>query len=602
MERARQMPDFAGVALVDILANGVGMLIIVIVVSIASRVEREERYAEQADEVASVMSHKFSTSLVLNSLAASPPAVLHNYDNSAIDQVLDPQVMPIIELHPAFVREFYSGARWSRRELLREFNGMHAWLSSLSLEQKKRVRTDIYDVGQYYLAMSILREHGVRIAHWHFLTGPLSPAAAANCPPGVAAKDCRSGGDDTAAPPPALAGKSDRAEQSNGELGDSGWPQFGGGGNANGDGDGDSPGRMPEGAVPGFAGGLDGNGGGGQGGDGSGGGDSGSGSGNEGMPGGGGGGGGQSAADLGSFPGLREGLGGAGSGSGGGQPAQNGRGGGSGDSIQFRMALPEALRRAAGLGAAGVPPLDLMFAALLHYLGDLQDTLDSGYSPSAHIAGFASRLRNAFAAPPLLNPRERMLARELAVQTAFLRLDPAEAANTIAIEPLVPAPGRLHSGDAILAIAPNRLLEKIGVRRSGESDEEELPAQARVSLRLNAFPGIWKGLDVRLEKNALLLMPPQPREPQQLRWRALAYLSPKLDEVVVGFALADFDAHGDLHVQADAGGVSIQGRALFSRYKESAFGARGWLVTLYAALVAGLLALALARRRFGRRA
>ncbi|MGR3912914.1 MAG: hypothetical protein OD918_00040, partial [Gammaproteobacteria bacterium] len=177
-----------------------------------------------------------------------------------------------------------------------------------------------------------------------------------------------------------------------------------------------------------------------------------------------------------------------------------------------------------------------------------------------------------------------------------LRLSDATAANTIEIEPLPRAAGE----DARLLITPNRLLEKVGVRRS---DDAELPAQTRVTLRLNAFPGIWKGLDVRLQPNALLLMPPQPRDPQQLRWRALAYLSPTLDEVVVGFALADITPPGEggaLRVQADAGGIRLGGRALFSRYTESAFGARGWLVTLYATLVAGLLALLLARRRFGR--
>ena len=118
------MPDFAGVALVDILANGVAMLIIVIVMTIAARMEREERYAEQADEVAAVMSHKFSTSLVLNSLAASPPARLHDYDTSPLDQVLDPELLPILELHPGFVREFYTGTIWTRRDLLEEHNAL----------------------------------------------------------------------------------------------------------------------------------------------------------------------------------------------------------------------------------------------------------------------------------------------------------------------------------------------------------------------------------------------------------------------------------------------------------------------------------------------
>ena len=51
------MPDFLGVALGDLLANGVSMLIIVLVVGLAGGVEREERFAEQADAIASVQSH-----------------------------------------------------------------------------------------------------------------------------------------------------------------------------------------------------------------------------------------------------------------------------------------------------------------------------------------------------------------------------------------------------------------------------------------------------------------------------------------------------------------------------------------------------------------
>ena len=170
----RRMPDFAGVALVDILANGVAMLIIVIVVTIAARMEREERYTEQAEEVATVMSHKFSTSLVLNSLAASPPARLHDYDTSPLDQVLDPDLLPILELHPGFVREYYSGTIWTRRDLLEEHNSLGAWLSEFSDERKARLRVDVYDIPQFYLTMSILREHGIRVFHWHFLVGTLA--------------------------------------------------------------------------------------------------------------------------------------------------------------------------------------------------------------------------------------------------------------------------------------------------------------------------------------------------------------------------------------------------------------------------------------------
>ena len=259
---SRRMPDFAGVALVDILANGVAILIIVIVVTIAARMEREERYAEQADEIAAVMSHKFSTSLVLNSLAASPPARLHDYDASPLDQVLDPDLLPILELHPGFVREFYSGTIWTRRELLEAHGGLGAWLAGFSDERKSRLRVDVYDIPQFYLTMSILREHGIRVFHWHFLAGALSPGEAARCPPGVAAKDCPGGGE-APAPLPRLT----LDDAGAGGLAGLESPLYespsGGGHGTNGagdsrdslpDGSGAGPGPMPGGAVPGMAG------------------------------------------------------------------------------------------------------------------------------------------------------------------------------------------------------------------------------------------------------------------------------------------------------------------------------------------------------------
>ena len=191
--RGRRLPDFAGVALVDILANGVAMLIIVVVLSITTRMEREERLVERAEEVVTVMSHRLSTSLVLNSLAASPPARLHDYETSPLDAVYGPEVLPILELHRGFVREFYSGAVWTRRALLAGGNPMSAWLSGLGDAARKRIRVDIYDVDQFYVAMSIFREHGIPIRHWHFVPHRISLAEAARCPPGVAAKDCGEG-------------------------------------------------------------------------------------------------------------------------------------------------------------------------------------------------------------------------------------------------------------------------------------------------------------------------------------------------------------------------------------------------------------------------
>ena len=647
----RRMPDFAGVALVDILANGVAMLIIVIVVTIAARMEREERYAEQADEVATVMSHKFSTSLVLNSLAASPPARLHDYDTSPLDRVLDPDLLPIIELHPGFVREFYSGAIWTRRDLLEERSALGAWLAGFSDERKGRLRVDVYDIPQFYLTMSILREHGVPVFHWHFLTGALSPREAARCPPGVAAKDCPGGDADAPAPLPQLA----LEEHGSGGLGDLDSPLIeppsgagrgsGGAGDMSAhepDGTSSNPGPMPGGVVPGMAG-RAGAGFGGQG----------EFAGSSGMarqPGSGtaeadGAGGGEgdgapraagaergllsspqnggrdrgfgtdsrsdsdAAATLGSFPDARAGRGEPSTGAGRGRPQPGGQGraggeeppragsgtGGGGPQFSLRIALPETLRHEAQSGSTGVAALEAMFGIILHYLDELQDTLDAGGTPSPQIDGFAERIQRAFRAPPPLTEAQRHIARDLALKFSLLPHlgTPVSRPDPLVLRPAPPGP----RADAALVVEPNRLNDVVGVNRGGEPQDggaepdESLSGRSRTALALNAYPGIWKGLEIGVEPWSVLLVPPEARMPERMRWRAAAYITPRLDDFIVGFVFADIDAEGRLRIQADANRVQLQGRPLFTEYRESAFGSRGWLVSLYGALAVGLLLL-----------
>ena len=681
----RRMPDFAGVALVDILANGVAMLIIVIVVTIAARMEREERYTEQAQEVATVMSRKFSTSLVLNSLAASPPARLHDYDTSPLDQVLDPDLLPILELHPGFVREYYSGTIWTRRDLLEEHNRLGAWLSEFSDERKARLRVDVYDIPQFYLTMSILREHGIRVFHWHFLVGALSPGAAARCPPGVAAKDCPGGGSEAPAPLPQLA----LDDGPDGGLGDLDSPLFeppSGAGSGSGGagampdaathGAAPSPGPMPGGVVPGMAGSA----GAGFGGEGGFPGTSGPatqpGGGTAGAPGAGdgesagsergllsspGGAGtvrgfgagrgtdSESAATLGSFPGA---LGDSGAPAGGavrGRPQRGGQGrdgggerarpgsgsGEAGPQFSLRIALPESVRRQAQSGSQGVAALEAMFAIILRYLGELQDTLDAGGTPSPQIESFAERIQRAFRAPPPSTEAERQIARDLALKFALL---PHLGTPAFRPEPLAlrrDPPG--SRADARLVVAPNRLNDEVGVYRGeagpgggdrrgpgaggerratrargvegrdeGPGSRDELASllsdRVRATLALNAYPGIWQGLEIRVEPYSVLLTSPQAREPERTRWRAVAYVAPRLDDFIVGFVHADMDEEGRLRIQADANRVRLDGRPLFTEYRESAFGARGWLVSLYGALALGLLLLAVGWRYLAVRA
>ena len=125
-------------------------------------------------------------------------------------------------------------------------------------------------------------------------------------------------------------------------------------------------------------------------------------------------------------------------------------------------------------------------------------------------------------------------------------------------------------------------------KRTGDT---RLPDRGRIFLALNAYPGIWKGLGLQLKPLSVLLMPPDVHKPEQMRWRAVAYISPELDDYIFGFVLASVDEQGRLRLQGDANRVRLDGRPLLSVYPEATFGVRGWLVSLYAALTAGLLLL-----------
>ncbi len=586
MKRRPRLPDLAGVALVDILANGVAMLIIVIVLSIAVRMEREERAAEQVEELSTVMSRRFSTSLVLSSLAASPPAQLHDYRNSALDQVYDPELLPIIELHHGFVREFYSGAVWSRQELLREPNAMDAWLAGFSENQKLRLRTDVYDIAQFYLAMSILRDHGVPARHWHFLSGGLGLAAAGHCPPATSAQDCAAGagggGAGSGAPEFALGdgAGAGAAGDGAGEGLDAAWPPTGfPGEDGNGLGGGGAapfPGGAAAGAGPpgeAYFPGADASGAGGVGG---------------GGPGGGAGGGSKSRGLLGSAGG---GAGGGGGMVGFGQP---------GSTTRFRLSSPDSLRadRDSLFSLSGPPPtIEQVLSVLLDFLGALQATLDAGASPSAQLQGFEAHMQSALAAPPELEGEANDAIRDLAMEIEW------SSWEVQAHRPLELRPVELDAlSDTALIAQPNTRLRSVAIGRAAAAATKALPETGRPALRMNAHPGVWRGLSLRLGWNSILLLPLEQQQPEQFRWRAIAYVAPALDDFIVGFAYAAIGEDGQLLLQAEGNHARLDGHPLRTPYREATFGARGWLVTLYGGLLASLLAgLLLMRRLVGER-
>ncbi len=570
----RHFPDFAGMALVDILANGAAMLLIVIVFSIAGRVEQEQRYSEQAKEVATVMSRSFATSLVLNRLAASRPAVLHDYENSPLDLVLDPSILPILELHRDYVRELYSGALWPRRALLEQRNPMDRWLESLTDDTKKRMRVDVYDITQFYIAMSILRDHEAVPEHWHFIPARLARESAARCPPGVSAKDCAgaaAGGESLALLEGVLGGGGGAGGGGSGAEG--GWQYGEDGGGAGGGG----YGKLPGGAVAGdgsAAGSF--GGGGGSGSEGGGSGAAGRGSGAV-------GGGDSSSFASGNFPDSRT----------------SGRGllrreNAAGVAFRLRSASPESLQleeenlpfeidSASGKRAA--------VAALLRFASELQAVLDAGISPVAEIRDLRWRFIELISEPARLSAEEGAIVERLVRQ--WETLGPELVAESSSA-PLHVLHEQAEDGTATaLAIEPNQMLSHTAVV-SGVRPGSAFPPAARPVIRLNSHPDIWTGLQISLRWGSVLLLPSQ-QQPQTPRWRAVGYVAPEFDDFIVGFVYSSIDANGRLLIEPENSRAQLDGVSLSDPHSAPILGARGLLFALYLLLGLGLLALLLRR-------
>ncbi len=592
-EKKRRFPDFAGMALVDILANGAAMLVIVIVLSIAGRVEQEERYSEQMREVSAVMSRRFATSLVLNRLAASRPAVLHDYDNSPIDRILDPAVLPILELHRGYVREFYSGTIWTRSALLEQPNAMDRWLGSLAPTTKRRMRLDVYDVAQFYVVMSILRDHEVSPAHWHFLPGRLPRGRAGLCPPGVSAKDCietRAGGESLNLPTEAL---------SPGGGAGGGW-NYGKGGSGGAGGGGF--GKLPGGAVAGGAGISPGSGlGGGAGGVGGGGGGLGGGAGGLGGGGGSGGSGGGGGAGgsggrpgggftSGSFPDSRAGEFGGSS-----RKGLIGEENSQGGSLRVRSATPETLKPDEGSFSPDLdsaPSKEAIVGALLRFTSELQSVLDKGISPVAEIRGLRKRVVELISNPPPLTEEEKRIADRLVWQRETMGRILDEELPT---DPFVILHETLEDGSpTALALKPNRMLSHLTVV-SGAQSADLFPSEARPVINLNSHPEIWKGLRLSLRWGSVLIVPISRQSPEIRRWRAVAYVAPEFNDFIVGFVRASIDSQGRMLVEPESNRALLNGLTLSDPRSGSPFGVRGLLFSLYLFLALGLLTLLLRR-------
>lgn len=544
----RRIPNFAGVALVDILANGVAVLIIVIVLSIASRFEQEKQYDERIQEISAVMTREFSTSLVLNRLAAGPAAVLHDYENSPMDQIWDPRMMPVLEIHNDAVRDPYSGRVWTRAELLQEPNDLDAFLSEFDAFQRESVRGDFYDIGAFYLLMSILKDHEIVIGHWHFVgaTGLGPSTSLSACPPGMSAKDCDGG---------ISAGQASTMTDVLDSLGN---------GNDRGDAQGagewppqdaefrdepsvaDSRGEdLPEGTRlgPGAGGDL----------------------------------------EEGSFPDARASRSRLR-----GQGTSGGAGSANMPGLTVRLADPNATAMPFGLGDIQAEP-ETFLMAFMAYLDEVQRLYDEDQPPTQVLQQFIPILRSFLSEPPTLSDAQLEAIADLTLSLELLNQQRPRADQP---EPLLatPLPPSAHP-EAFVRVPVNRVLIEAEIQSNNPGQLDAIPSEAKVRFNLQAYPDIWRGLQVALERDAAILMSPAQDEPSTPKWRAIAYLSPQLDDFVVGFVYGTLDEDGHLEIIAETNRSLIDTMRVAPQWARDAFGIRTWMTLLYVAAGLALIAL-----------
>ena len=107
------------------------------------------------------------------------PAYLHDYHSCEIPHDCNPALYPIIELHKNAIREYNANVVFTQQQLmLQQDNPFDALLASYTRDQLNNLRVDVYDISVFYLAISLLREHGAALRHWHFL-GEQHPIPAA---------------------------------------------------------------------------------------------------------------------------------------------------------------------------------------------------------------------------------------------------------------------------------------------------------------------------------------------------------------------------------------------------------------------------------------
>ena len=533
------LPGFAGIALADILANSVAMIIILIVLTMMIEHEQEEARISEVEDISVLLSRDLATSVVMNGLPTSQPARLHDYVNSPMDANPHPSIMPIIELHSNYIQDYYTKQRFSRDELLQPDNAFDEFLAKMNPIQRSYIRIDIYDIRTFYLTMSIIGDYGPMPRHWHFIGYD-----------GNAVED-----DNKSEPGPgeAIAASDETSENASEQPGNS--EQFreneneGGGGNNENIWE-DMPADISLGAVTS----------------------------DENYP----------FDDLAYDAENADSQSEEYSGEGSDEPADEmfdalskmmaeslGRGNQSSDFpsvMRFRTATPSSAKSSSekeqeyvylnmSEGDESGEELEYVniLAALFQFMEKAQRAVDEGNYLMLQNFKFADDILLPAAMMPALSDEELNFY-EYLKSVMF----PTSGADK---NPLYVEQQTEDNDVTALAVHPNQLLENaLLLNNPQQMPFPELPGDAVVRMHVGLYPAIYKGLKINLDKDGIILLPRKQADPDQYRWRIATIVSPQRDDYLLAFVYAAINRDGSLRFAADQNSVTVAQTQVMTHY------------------------------------
>ncbi len=568
----RLFPGFAGVALADILANSVAIIIMMIVITIMIKHEQEEKRIEQVEDVSVLLSRNLVTSVVMNALPTSPPARLHNYTRSPLDRNPTHAVMPVIELHADYVRNYYTGEKVTRDELLLQDNVFDRYLKRLNRRQLLRMRVDIYNIRLFYVVMSILKDYNHRPNHWHFIGYPEGGGGGVPGPgdswlahsgeklftdketpvrgPGEnesdngkekQTSDARSGISHGIPQDTALDSRPGGSEN---------YPYddlaFKSGGVEKQEAPADLPGSVSEPANERDQ------------------------TSNEFF---------NALAQM-----MLQGLSG-----------QSGRPQTRLSRFRSARAVDDSQRGLPG-DRQGQPLLKInnmrvLLPALFEFMRRIQAEADAGGATRLAEYDFKSDIL------PLLQKMKQtgsnaQLSELFDKLGALLNVIPED--DDALIEVVQTTDARLRA--RALAIEVNqRVRAGALIGNTAQARRDDLPGEVRPTLHFGLYPTIYQGLRAPIKKDALVLMPPDQQAPDEFRWRVVTMVSPAADDFMTAFVYAALADDGRLLLASEENALNISDFRVTTNYPALPFRNERWLLLMYGILVL-LIALGVLRR------